>query len=80
MQEKAKARLRELVPAARGSQDAGFTKPSLHLFLHICIFGAIFHVSNLPGEDSSVPHPSLKYLNNPERSGDSYSNASGNAI
>ena len=37
MQEKAKARLCELAPAARGSQEAGFTQPRLHLFLHICI-------------------------------------------
>ena len=38
MQEKAKARLRELAPAARGSQEAGFTQPSLHIFLHVCIY------------------------------------------
>ena len=37
MQEKAKARLCELAPAARGSQEAGFTQPSLHLSLHFCI-------------------------------------------
>ena len=37
MQEKAMARLREIAPAARGSQGAGFTQPSLHLFLHVCI-------------------------------------------
>ena len=36
MQEKAKARLRELASAARGSQEAGFTQPSLHLFLYVC--------------------------------------------
>ena len=36
MQEKEKARLRELAPAARGSQEAGFTQPSLYLFLHVC--------------------------------------------
>ena len=24
-------------PAARGSQEAGITQPSLHLFLHVCI-------------------------------------------
>ena len=42
MQEKATARFCELAPAARGSQEAGITQPSLHLFLHICmcIFGA----------------------------------------
>ena len=38
MQEKAKARLRELAPTARGGQEAGFTQPSLHLFLHVCNF------------------------------------------
>ena len=36
MQEKVKARLRELAPAVRGSQEAVFTQPSLHLFLHVC--------------------------------------------
>ena len=37
MQEKAEARMRELAPpAAKGSQEAGFTQPSLHLFLHVC--------------------------------------------
>ena len=37
MQEKAKTRLCELAPAARGSEEAGFTQPSLNLFLHLCI-------------------------------------------
>ena len=37
MQEKTKARLRELTPAARWSQEAGSTQPSLHLFLHACL-------------------------------------------
>ena len=37
MQEKAKARLCELAPAARGSQEAGFTQPGLNLFPHICM-------------------------------------------
>ena len=36
MQEKVKARLRELAPAARVSQEAGFTQPSLRLILHVC--------------------------------------------
>ena len=36
LQERAKARLRELPPAARGSQEAGFTQPSLRLFLYVC--------------------------------------------
>ena len=27
----------ELAPAVRGSQEAGFTQPSLKLFLHFCI-------------------------------------------
>ena len=36
MQEKTKARLCELASAARGSQEAGFTQPSFHLFLNIC--------------------------------------------
>ena len=36
MQEKAMARLPELAPAARGSQEAGITQPSLHFFLHVC--------------------------------------------
>ena len=36
MQEKVKARLRELAPAARGCQEAGITQPSLQLFLHFC--------------------------------------------
>ena len=35
MQEKAKAKLCELAPAAKGSQEAGFTQPSLHLFLYV---------------------------------------------
>ena len=35
MQGRAKARLCELAPAARGSQEAGFTQPSLHLFLYV---------------------------------------------
>ena len=35
MQEKAKDRLRELAPTARGSQEAVFTQPSLHIFLHV---------------------------------------------
>ena len=29
-------------PAAIGSQEAGFTQPSLHPFLHVCITGPIF--------------------------------------
>ena len=37
MQAKAKARLCELAPAARGSQEAGFTQPGLNLFPHICM-------------------------------------------
>ena len=37
MQEKAKARLCEPHPAARGSLDTGFTQPSINLFLHFCI-------------------------------------------
>ena len=36
MQEKAKARLGELAPAARGRQEAGFTQPTIRLFLHVC--------------------------------------------
>ena len=40
MQEKAKARLREFAPAARGS-----TQPRLHLFLHVCTYSFCF----LPG-------------------------------
>ena len=39
MQEKAKARLRELAPpGARRSQEAGSTQPSLCLFLHVCTY------------------------------------------
>ena len=34
MQEKTKARFCEPAPAARGSQEAGFTQPSLHLFVY----------------------------------------------
>ena len=37
MQEKARGRLHELAHAAGGNQEAGFTQPSLHLFLQICI-------------------------------------------
>ena len=33
MQEKARARLGEL---ARGSPEAGFTQPNIHIFLHVC--------------------------------------------
>ena len=41
MQEKANAKLRELMPAARGSQEVALTQPSLHLFLHVCIKGLV---------------------------------------
>ena len=27
-----------IAPAARESQEAGFTQPSLYLFLHVCTF------------------------------------------
>ena len=36
MQEKAKARLRELAHTSRGNQEAGFTQPSLRLLMHVC--------------------------------------------
>ena len=45
MQEKAKARLCELAPAARGSQEAGFMPPNLHLFLHIYMI--LYHIHYL---------------------------------
>ena len=30
-------RLHELVPTAKGSQEAGFTQPRVHLIAHLCI-------------------------------------------
>ena len=36
MREKAKAKLREVVPATRGNEDARFTQPSLCLLSEVC--------------------------------------------
>ena len=48
------------LPAARGGQEARFTQPSLHLFLHICMFlldfvDAIIPTSPLPRRRLSYP-------------------------
>ena len=58
-------RLRELAPAARGSQEAGFTQPRNHCLAEPCTYPESLLEPPIVGDVFSLRHPAVDIKVNP---------------